>query len=566
MREAQTIPFDQRAPVLSARRTRLVVALALLPVALIYVWRWNSVVGQVGDDAWYVLLAQSLATGQGYQLLNAPLPGILPNYPPVFPLLLALMLRVVPQAAAHLWLLKFVSIAAMAGIGVATYRYSAQVYKLPLHLALASAMAVTLMPSFVFLATSTVMSECVFTLGQLLTVVVIEKAARMEATRHKAWVVGAALAAGTFLTRSMAITLIAAVVIYLLKERRVKAASLFAISTLLLIAPWMIYARLHAPTATQKKLHGGYIIHDYNEQFWMKRGGDAQSGQITLRELPERVQSNLYSITARDLGGMLLPSALRSASESGEEVFALGENAGLGGSNMGQTTETAVISLSLALLALLGFVVVARQRVTVAEILVLCSLALTLIWPWWTFRFVLPLAPFLLHYVLIGCATLAQWAQRLTNRATAQDIWALPRIVLFCVLALYSYDHWGYLKHATQSPEAMPWLSEFHEARATFAWIRRHLPLDAVVAATNPAQLFLFTERKAVTAEDPNENWEQWQRIGVRYLVVLRPHSMTALDDDRARYPLLYGASPQSMRVIDLGPRRGTEDWRLGRK
>ncbi|MFN8002205.1 MAG: hypothetical protein U0X75_14450 [Acidobacteriota bacterium] len=52
---------------------------------VIYAMRLDRVVGMFQDDAWYVLLAKALATGQGYTLVNSPTSGILPLYPPAFP-------------------------------------------------------------------------------------------------------------------------------------------------------------------------------------------------------------------------------------------------------------------------------------------------------------------------------------------------------------------------------------------------------------------------------------------------------------------------------------------------
>src|SRR4030095_15746513 len=63
---------------------------ALVGVLAVYLLRLDGVVGLTIDDAWYVLLAKTLATGQGYTLVNSPTPGILPLYPPGFPLLLSI--------------------------------------------------------------------------------------------------------------------------------------------------------------------------------------------------------------------------------------------------------------------------------------------------------------------------------------------------------------------------------------------------------------------------------------------------------------------------------------------
>ncbi len=542
----------QRLVLPAANRVKpgLVFLALVLPLGWLYYLRLDEVIGQVRDDAWYVLLAKSLATGQGYQLINSPLPDILPSYPPAFPFLLSWLLPLLPPTAEHLWLLKGVSMGAMLLLGGVTYFYLARFSTLPNYLALAVATAVTAMPAFVFLATSTVMSECVFTLGQMLTVCLIEKAVGQRGERGQwQWAAFAgALAAATFLTRSVAITLVAAVVIYLLKEREQKTAFVFAGCVALLVLPWLFYARLQAPTVEQKQMHGGYILYSYGEQFWMKRAGDSESGAETWRDLPTRIGKNISNIVAHDLCGIVLPSALRDASESGAEVLGLGEIGGLKSAVMGQVKATQMISLGLAILALIGLFRVACQRVSLAEILLFCSLSLIVVWPWLTFRFLLPLAPFLLHYILQGLAILARW------RVTAiKDAWAVPRVFMLCVLALYSYDHWSYLRHVKQAPESVSWRAEFNEVKATLAWVQNNLPPDAIVAANNPAQFFLYTGRKAVTYSEPKESWERWRKLGVRYLVILNSHASTPLDDEQKTYPIIYGTSPQNMRVIDLG-------------
>ncbi|MGH9847443.1 MAG: hypothetical protein ACREEM_52790, partial [Blastocatellia bacterium] len=69
----------------------IIAALAALALCLtIYLLRLDGVVGLVVDDAWYVLLAKALATGQGYTLINSPTPGIQPFYSPAFPALISI--------------------------------------------------------------------------------------------------------------------------------------------------------------------------------------------------------------------------------------------------------------------------------------------------------------------------------------------------------------------------------------------------------------------------------------------------------------------------------------------
>jgi hypothetical protein len=70
-----------------------VTAAALALALTIYGLRLDHVVGLIVDDAWYVLLAKALATGQGYTLINSPTPGITPFYPPGFAALLSIFYR-----------------------------------------------------------------------------------------------------------------------------------------------------------------------------------------------------------------------------------------------------------------------------------------------------------------------------------------------------------------------------------------------------------------------------------------------------------------------------------------
>lgn len=531
----------------------LIVFAILLVIGLVYSLRLNQVVGIAGDDAWYVLLARSLATGQGFHLINSPVAGILPSYPPAFSFLLSWLLRCLPLGAENLWLLKLLSIAAMLGIGAATFVYVGRFCRLPLPMAVTTTMTIVLMPAFVFLATSTVMSECVFTLAQLLTVIVVEKALRKGQQSHWGWWVGAAmLASWTFLTRSIAVSLLVAVVLYLLKERNYKAIVIFTCSTVLLIAPWLLYTRANATLPESKRVHGGNIVYTYGDQIWMKRAGASNSGTETVRDLPARIWHNIRNIAIRDFSGMVLPSLLRDSQESGAETFALGDSDRMGGGDMKGVPATFAVSLSVCLLALIGFTDVVRRRITLAEILLPCSLAVIVIWPWRTFRFVLPLTPFLLHYILVGLMTSAHGVQKLLRRAALTDEWAVPRVFLFCVLALYGYDHLSYIKSQMQHPNSSAWVSEYNESIETLEWVRTHLPSDAIVAASNPARVFLHTGHKGISCEQPLENWETWKRLGVRYMIILESHGSTMLDGQEKSFPVLY-RSANDMRVIDLG-------------
>ena len=276
------------------RLVKIVAMAGAIIFSAVYLLRLDRVVGLFVDDAWYTLLAKSLATGQGYQLINSPSAGILPVYPPVFSFLVSLAYRIWPSFPNNVMLLKSVSILAMLVVGWASYRYFIRDREWPQLLSVICALTLTLTPSLVFMATSSMMSECVFTAFQLLAMLTIESGARAEDGKAELRnaVLGGVLAAIAFLTRSIGLAVIGAGFVYLLKERRWKAATAFTVAVMIIAGPWVIYSRTHQPTAEQRTEQGGMIVQDYSIQFWQRRAGDSSSGTIGAGDLTDRMWAN----------------------------------------------------------------------------------------------------------------------------------------------------------------------------------------------------------------------------------------------------------------------------------
>jgi hypothetical protein len=327
-------PHDALNHHVTDRSRQAVVGLSILLLGLvIYALRLNRVAGQMVDDAWYILLARALAEGHGYRMISSAAEPILPLYPPGFPAVLSLWFHVSPDFPDNVLLLKTVSIAAMMGVGFLTFVYLRAHRQQSGLIAGLAAVGTALVPAFVFLATSTLMSECVFTLTQLGAVVLAHRAvASFEGRRGVLLVIAAATAAAAaVLVRSAAAGLILAIVLWLIKEGLWKRAALFAAAVVLCLSPWLIYAGANAPTTGQRLEHGGAVVYSYGEQFWMRLAGGPAAGRVTARDIPARIATNLTDVFARGMGGVLVPAFLRGPIESGEEV------AGLGPGSMGDT-------------------------------------------------------------------------------------------------------------------------------------------------------------------------------------------------------------------------------------
>ncbi|MEY2817871.1 MAG: hypothetical protein RL275_1334, partial [Chloroflexota bacterium] len=74
---------------MSQRNSNLFLLTLIILSATLALLRFNSLqIGTSYDDAKYIILAESLASGQGYELINFPRPQIERNFPPGWPLVL----------------------------------------------------------------------------------------------------------------------------------------------------------------------------------------------------------------------------------------------------------------------------------------------------------------------------------------------------------------------------------------------------------------------------------------------------------------------------------------------
>jgi hypothetical protein len=510
---------------MSSRRWLLLAGSAL--TLAVYGVRLNHVAGLYVDDAWYVLLGQSIATGQGYHLINAPTPAmaaILPAFPPGFPLVLALVMTVTSAFPANVLYLKLISVVAMFGVGMLAAEYYRQ-RGVPASFAFGLALAVVLTPAFVWLATSTVMSEPLFTLALVGAVVLVA---------NERPVLGGVTAAAAALVRSAGLPVVAAVALWYAVRRDWRSAGGFILPAVVMLLPWAIYAHLHATPIELRLQHGGAHVFTYGEQFWMRRAGEIDSGRITWTDIPARVASAGVDIFGRDVGAIVLPELYRPPIESGEETLSVGgKRTDLSMGSMGNATGTLVISGLLSLVALVGFVACCRRNANVSEYVVPFCLVPIVLFPHWAYRLVLPLAPFLYFYLLAGVrAMTASWMR-------------VARIAIACVLVLHVIDH---ARYRLRVDDAV-WMQDARETDEVLDWMQHTLTERGGVASTNPALIYLRTGRRGVAIDDARARWSMWRSQGIRYVVSLE--RSVELPDRSLPYRVLFRTARSGMWVVE---------------
>lgn len=485
-----------------------------------YVLRLDQAAGLYVDDAWYIVLAESLWKGEGFRLISSATTPILPAFPPGFPMLLAPVVGMFPGFPDNVTALKMISIAAMFGIGIAAYRYARRGYDAPRPVAGAVAVITVLMPAFVFLATSTVMAEATFTLAQLCLALAVERAARPATGASprplRDAVVCGLIGAATLLIRLAGVAAIAAAVWYLATRRGWRTAVVVAAVTAAGYAPWAAYSAAHRAPLPERVEHGGSIAYGYDELLVMRHGGEPGSGRVTLMEIPSRILFNVVNIFGRDAGALVFPSAYREVIESGQEVFLLSGETGVRATGIGGGSEVLWVSVPVSIVMIIGFAGIGRRRATVAEFIIPLTIAMVVLVPARTFRYVLPLTPFLLLYFFRGIETIAA----VIRRAPAATFGAPFRIAAASVLALIAIEHVLYVRSVRSGPQPA-WLRDYEEVSNVTDWINAHVTDRSPIATSNPGLIYLATGRKTVALSDPRAHLEEWQQIGVRYAVAL---------------------------------------------
>jgi hypothetical protein len=246
---------------------------------------------------------------------------------------------------------------------------------------------------------------------------------------------------------------------------------------------------------------------------------------------------NAANMMVRDVGALTVPTFYRRSDESGEEVFAVGGNFSLRSGSMGNAWQTMMISIVLGVVAIAGYIACCRERFGAADVLVPASVAMIALVPFWTYRYMLPLAPFIFCYLARGLRIAGGW------RAA--------RIGLLIMIALNIVDHVGYIAAARaggDTPSA-DWLRDARDTDDLFDWMRAHLPHDATVASSNPALVYLRTGMKGVATGGDTRQWNAWRALGIHYVASTRPAALP--DSFPDAYRVLYH-SPHGLWVIAI--------------
>ena len=411
-------------------------------------------VGVFQDDGMYVVLAKSLATGEGYRYLNIPGTPNATHYPPLYPAFLALLWKIGPAFPGNVVVFKFanaVLTAVAAGLVFVFARRRVKMEVLPAALA---TLAFTACAPIVLL-TVMVLSEPLFLVGLLLALTAAERVAD-ESTPRNAIAAGAAAGLLT-LVRTLGVVVVPATVLVLAWRRQWKAAAIFVAVAVLVMLPWQLWVGANAdalPAVLQGKYgsYTGWLVDGFRE------GG--------LPWVVRLIRFNLYQLSAQGWATVTVESM--------------------------PGVRWVATALLTALFALGWYRLVRRTPVT--GWMVAGYLTLVVAWPFVPARFVFGIWP------LVGCIFVLAFQRVLAWRPSSRQwmpmTWAAAATVILLSVGYVRYNYRG---------TARGWWTQLQRLTADrsiplAAWVDANTAPDDVLMADDELLLHLYTGRPAIPA------------------------------------------------------------------
>ncbi|MBW8771371.1 MAG: glycosyltransferase family 39 protein [Gemmatimonadetes bacterium] len=407
-------------------------------------------VGVVADDAFYVILARSIATGQGYHALNLPGHPAGTHFPPGYPALLALLSFVAPPFPASVAVFKALNAVFLAAAAALVARLLRR--RLDMGAGWATAVGlVTAVSVPLLILSNLVLSELCFIAFVLALLVALERLVEEPAPMRSAILLGVAIGACA-LVRTHGVVLVPAAAFVLLARRRWRDALLLTAAAIVTLLPWQLWTARHGGQLPAPLLG----MYDSYAAWWLRglrEMGPSMIGQ-TLRKTTTETSvmlSVLFSPVRTDAG--------RSATLA-----------------------------ALAALALAGAIAM-RRRMPVTLLFLAGYMFIVLIWPFQTARFVWAVWPLLLAIVAAG-----GWA------AVVQRGWRIPvRVALAAALVWVAIGYGAYELRGFRGA----WWSSLGRANAprlatTVRWVADHTAPDELVASEYEGAVWLYTGRQAL--------------------------------------------------------------------
>ncbi len=460
------------------------------------------------DSSFYLILAQSISSGQGYKDLYYP--GNPPNveFPFLYSLLLAIVLKIFHQN--YIIFLKLLSV--LFGIGsliVVRIFFSEMLKNKTIKVKAFTDYYVPLITLFTctnlwFVSFSTsIFPEIPYLFFSFIALILLNKYEKSSKIFDKYLLLTVFSLTITFFTRSIGLALIMAISIYfLIMKKKYKKGFYLVGSWLFLSLPWLIRTLLVSSSA---------ISNSYVSQFVY---GHKESVMNIVKAIGWNVIHYWQLISTLLLPGFFL-------SKLTEEMSYFPFLSGLINKTIQSFSFTSLPVLSIFLqLIIFGFVVIGflyqLKKIKLTEIYVLCYLSIVFVFPSWFFaesgnRFLIPILPFILYYFFSGLFLAIDFTTdaKEKNEKISKNMGVKIKLIICLIILIVNFipvgrllkANLGYLvnyRHLSLEERKDYYPSWFMDRFEPADWIKNNTFPDSIFMYEYPPPFYLVTGRKTV--------------------------------------------------------------------
>jgi hypothetical protein len=415
-----------------------------------------GVTGVMLDDGIYVSTAKALATGQGYRLINLPWEPLQTKYPPLYPAVLALVWKVWPAFPDNLALMQGLTLLCGGSLIGLAYLYLVRFGYCSRGVAAAAA-ALTLTSSWFLYYSTLTLSEMPFALLSLLALWSLERQGERQFTRPWGQVALGLILSLPVLTRTLGFLFIPWGFYRRWREGRPLGWPVLGAAAAL--TPWLVWM-VFLP-----RWRGADAVHLYQTNYlawWSASVGQAY-GQIILTNL-YHLATGIIFMGIGALSNPLMPSWFWP------------------------------LRLLLGLGAWLAVALDIPKGRVLPGFLLSCFV-LFLIWPFIPTRFLIPILPFLLAYLLKG---IWQLFSRISERFHPRGLATLVVAVMLAANVTLT----GLVIQQTRQKHYPFWvpfagLASWASYEEVFTWLRNNTRADEVIISGLDTMIYLYTGRRA---------------------------------------------------------------------
>lgn len=439
--------------------------------AILAVLRFDSVqIGTSYDDAHYIILAESLASGQGYQLINFPNPQLERAFPVGFPILLTPLTFLFPSNYA---LLKLLSLVLWLASIVLIYKLFSKKLSSP-HLEILVTL-VALNP--LLIGTSvTVMSESAYLFFSLLALWVGHVFNVTDKKVNYQFALLVIIIFYTFLIRTIGVSLFISFIIYLLLSKKFR-------ETMIAIIIFIIGIFLQA------WITGSFLSTGYQSQVF--------SGSIF--EKVNQVWSNVIGYANEVLSGSLIPIF-------GTRLDSILEHYGLG--------FVPFIFNIIILFILAWGIFITKPKINWMNIYFVIYVFGIL--SFWNpnvgsvkARFLIPILPFLYFYFLQGLNFFIQKFSQVNPHFATHSFAVLTILLSLPLLARNMQD--------IQNPAK----NQISDLSLGASWVAENSPADSIIMVNEPVPVYPHVQRKTINfPKDGQDLMRYLDNQGVDYIII----------------------------------------------